>query len=151
MVRNKKPELARMWRNWNFLTRLWTYGSSSKSKTWSYHVCLWLCRFSHVWIFVILWCEPHQAPLSVGLSWQEYWSGLPFPLPDPGIEPAAPALQAGSLLLSHHGRSPGVTIWNQKFYSKKSENISPYKNLYMNIHSSIIHKSQKVATQCMEN
>ena len=37
-----------------------------------------------------------QAPLSMGFSWQEYWSGLPFPppgnLPDPGIEAASPAL-----------------------------------------------------------
>ena len=38
----------------------------------------------------------HQAPLSMGFSRQEYWSGLPFPspedLPDPGIEPTSPAL-----------------------------------------------------------
>ena len=47
---------------------------------------------------------------SWGFSRQEYWSGLPFPslgdLPDPGIgpiTPAAPALQAGSLLQSHPG------------------------------------------------
>ena len=44
---------------------------------------------------------PAQAPLSVGFSRQEYWSGLPFPspgdLPDPGIEPRSPALQADSL------------------------------------------------------
>ena len=37
----------------------------------------------------------HQAPLSMGLSWQESWRGLPFPapghLPDPGIEPVSPA------------------------------------------------------------
>ena len=35
----------------------------------------------------------HQAPLSVGFSRQEYWSGLPFPpgdLPDPGVEPVSP-------------------------------------------------------------
>ena len=42
-----------------------------------------------------------QAPLSMGFSRQEYWSGLPFPspedLPDPGIEPWSPALQADSL------------------------------------------------------
>ena len=42
-----------------------------------------------------------QAPLSMGFSRQEYWSGLPFPspedLPDPGIEPRSPALQADSL------------------------------------------------------
>ena len=39
------------------------------------------------------WTARHQAPLSMGLSWQEYWSGLPFPppgdLPDPGIEPVS--------------------------------------------------------------
>ena len=43
----------------------------------------------------------HQAPLSMGFSRQEYWSGLPFSspedLPDPGIEPGSPALQADSL------------------------------------------------------
>ena len=41
------------------------------------------------------------APLSMGFSRQEYWSGLPFPspgdLPDPGIQPGSPALQADSL------------------------------------------------------
>ena len=48
------------------------------------------------------WTVVCQVPLSIGLSWQEYWSGLPFPppgdLPDPGIEPetpAAPALPGG--------------------------------------------------------
>ena len=43
----------------------------------------------------------HQAPLSMGFSRQEYWSGLPIPspgdLPDPGIEPGSPTLQADSL------------------------------------------------------
>ena len=43
----------------------------------------------------------HQAPLFMGFSRQEYWSGLPFPypggLPDPGIEPGSPALQTDSL------------------------------------------------------
>ena len=47
------------------------------------------------------WTVAHQAPLSMGFSRQEYWSGLPFPppwdLPDPGIEPRSPALQADSL------------------------------------------------------
>ena len=48
------------------------------------------------------WTVTHQAPLSMEFSRQEYWSGLPFPfsgdLPDPGIEPRSPALQADSLL-----------------------------------------------------
>ena len=43
-----------------------------------------------------------QAPLSMGFSSQEYWSGLPFPsaghLPHPGTEPVSPALQEDSLL-----------------------------------------------------
>ena len=42
-----------------------------------------------------------QAPLSMGFSREEYWSGLPFPfpgyLPDPGIEPGSPTLKADSL------------------------------------------------------
>ena len=42
----------------------------------------------------------HQAPLSMGYPRQEYWNELPFPspedLPDPGIEPGSPALQAAS-------------------------------------------------------
>ena len=46
-------------------------------------------------------CMVYQAPLSMGFSRQEYWSGLPFPypgdLPDPGIEPRSPTLQADSL------------------------------------------------------
>ena len=49
---------------------------------------------------VTLWTEVHQAPLSMGFSRQEYWSGLPFPppgdLPDLGIEPGSPAVQADS-------------------------------------------------------
>ena len=51
----------------------------------------------------------HQAPLSMGFSRQEYWSGLPFPpprdLPSPGIKPTSPALKVGSLLLIHWGSS----------------------------------------------
>ena len=47
------------------------------------------------------WTVTHNAPLSMGFSRQEYWSGLPFPSPedllDPGIEPGSPALQADSL------------------------------------------------------
>ena len=50
-----------------------------------------LSHYRCVWLFAALWTIAHQAPLSMGLSRQEYWSGLPFPspgdLPDPGIEP----------------------------------------------------------------
>ena len=56
------------------------------------------------------WTVAHQAPLSMGFSRREYWSGLPClppgDLPHPGIEPASPVtagLKANSLLLSHQG------------------------------------------------
>ena len=50
---------------------------------------------SRVQLFVTPWIVAHQAPLSMGFSRPEYWSGLPFPspgdLPNPGIEPRSPA------------------------------------------------------------
>ena len=36
---------------------------------------------SHVWLFATPWTAAHQAPLSMGFSRQEYWSGLPLPSP----------------------------------------------------------------------
>ena len=65
---------------------------------------------SRLRFFVTLWTTVCQAPLSLGFSRQEYWSGLPCPpsgdLPDPGVKsesPASPAFQADSLPLSHWG------------------------------------------------
>ena len=59
-------------------------------------------------LFDPLDCIARQAPLSMGFSRQEYWSGLPFPspghLPNPGIEPGSPALQADSLPSEPPGR-----------------------------------------------
>ena len=56
---------------------------------------------SRVRLFVTPWTVARQAPLSTGFSRQECWSGVPFPspgdLPDPGIKPESPTLQAGSL------------------------------------------------------
>ena len=58
--------------------------------------------------FVNLWIVAQQTPLSMEFSRQDYWSGLPIlspgDLPDPGIEPGSPALQANSFHLSHQGR-----------------------------------------------
>ena len=54
-----------------------------------------LSHFSRVQLFETLWTVARQAPLSVGFSGQECWSGLPGPppgdLPGPGTEPVAPA------------------------------------------------------------
>ena len=53
------------------------------------------------------WTVAHQAPLSMGFSRQEYWSGLPCLspgyLPNTGIEPRSPALQGDSLQLRYQG------------------------------------------------
>ena len=54
-------------------------------------VCVCARTHCHVQLFVIAWTVAHQAPLSLGFSRQEYWSGLQFlsprDLPDPGIKP----------------------------------------------------------------
>ena len=82
---------------------------ASKTQTWlpkplpvvgRVLLCVFVCAQS--WFFVTLWTVAHHAPLSLGFSRQEYWSGLPFPnpwnFPDPGIEPTSltsPALANG--------------------------------------------------------
>ena len=65
---------------------------------------------SRVQLFATPWTVTYQAPLSIGFSRQEFWSGLPFPspgdLPDPGIEPGSPTLQAEALTSELPGK-PG--------------------------------------------
>jgi len=79
-------------------------------------------------LFAALWTVAHQAPLSLGLSRQEYWSGLPFPppgdLPNPGIKPKSLALQADSLPSEPPGKPQipdqrvGVRNFHTFFFSK---------------------------------
>ena len=73
----------------------------------------------------IPWTVAHQAPQSVGFSRQEYWNGLPFPssgdLPNPGIKPEPPALQADSLL----SEPPGQTSYRDAGLKSKGRNF-PY-------------------------
>ena len=65
------------------------------------YVCVCATLLSHVQLFATLWTLACQAPLSVGFSRQEYWSRLPYlplgDLPNAGIEPRSPTLQADSL------------------------------------------------------
>ena len=87
-----------------------------------------LSHFSSVRLFVSLWTVACQAPLSIGFSRQEYWSGLPCPppgdLPNPGIEPVSllfPELAGGFLPLVPPGK-PIQSICSFKinsFYCKK--------------------------------
>ena len=77
--------------------------------------CLTLCD---------LWTVAHQAPPSMGFFRQEYWSGLPFPspvdLPDPGIEPRPPTLQADALT----SEPPGSFILNRQHWALTDPNIT---------------------------
>ena len=71
------------------------------------------------------WTAAHQAPLSMRFSRQGYWSRLPFPtpgdLPNPGIEPGSPALQADPLPTELQGKASSedrkeqfeLTIWDR--------------------------------------
>ena len=67
-----------------------------------------------VQFFVTLWTVARQAPLSMGFSRQEYWSGLPFPspgdLPNPGIKPRSPMLQADALSSEPPGSAPNLHL-----------------------------------------
>ena len=73
-----------------------------------------LSRFSHVRLFVTLWTAVHQAPLSMGFSRPEYWSGLPClppgDLPDPGMEPTSTRAtwEAHALQQPQETNTPGV-------------------------------------------
>ena len=81
--------------------------SNSHIHTWRKVKVKSLC---HVRLFATLWTVAHQAPPFMGFSRQEYCSGLPFPspgdLPNPGIKPGSPALQADALTSEPPGK-PG--------------------------------------------
>ena len=72
------------------------------------HMCV-VRNFNCVQLFATIWTVTHQAPLSMGFSRQEYWSGLPCPppgdLPNPGVKPVSLYWQADSLPLSPWGSS----------------------------------------------
>ena len=73
-------------------------GVSADEYTWYIIVYEMECEsLSRIWLSETPWTVAQYAPMSVGFSRQEYWSGLPFPspgLPDPGLESKSPALQA---------------------------------------------------------
>ena len=87
------------------------------------------------------WTVAHQALLSMGFSRQEYWSGLPFPspggLPDPGIEPGSPTLQADAL----PSAPPGKPMQSYACQRKKSGLWSgtPWSLYSRRPHISVVH------------
>ena len=94
-------------------------------------VCM-LSHISHVQLFATLWAVAHQAPLSMGFSRQEYWSGLTCPspgdLPDLGIEPWILHLlpwEAGSLPLGSPKKPNDVQNTVYHLITIKHQQISP--------------------------
>ena len=79
---------------------------------------------SRLQLFVTPLTVAYPAPLSMGFSRQEYWSGLPFPspgdLPDPGIKPGFPTLEADSLT----SEPPGNVYICEIIITDKIMNIS---------------------------
>ena len=88
-------------RGWLTVHQTFTFSPGYSAIQHFSYVCLKhvLNAFSLVWLLEIPWTVALQAPLSMGFSRQEYWSGLPFPtpgnLPNPGIKPASPVLAGG--------------------------------------------------------
>ena len=78
---------------------------------------------SRVWLFATSWTVTYQAPQSMEFSRQEYWSVLPFlslgDLPDPGIQPGSPTLQADALRSEPPGKPPVKEIENHTNHSSK--------------------------------
>ena len=80
---------------------------------------VWTYMVSRVWLFVTPWTIACQAPLSTGFPRLEYWTRLPFPslgdLPNPGIEPRFPAMQANSLQFEPPGKPKNTGVDNLSF------------------------------------
>ena len=127
-----------------FLNPAWTSGSSwfvllkpGLEKFEHYFASIWKWSESEVAQSCPTLCDPidssppltvaQQAPLSMGFSRQEYWSGLPFPSPgdlsDPGIEPQSPTLQTDALT----SEPPGKPIEKSMDGSKKKDT---YRNTF---------------------
>ena len=96
--------------------------TGSPESTWSaQHLCVHVCSAASacVQLFVTPWTVAHQAPLSMGFSRQEYWSGFPCPppedLPNPGIKPYFLCLlrwQVDSLFTESPGKPSISESWS---------------------------------------
>ena len=80
-----------------------------------------------VQFFATSWTAAHQAPLSMGFSRQEYWSGWPRPppgdLPDPGIEPTSPTLWADFLPSEPPGKPTTKEVQEEVYLSSNNPKV----------------------------
>ena len=131
------------------IAKIWKQSKCPPTDEWIKQLwCTWKWKsFSRVWLLSTQWTAACQAPLSMELSKQEYWSGWPFPspgdLPNPEIEPQSSTLQADSLpsdLLYTHTH----TI---EYYSaiKKNE-ILPFATTCVDLEGIMLNKISQIKT-----
>ena len=124
-----------------FLTQCEQFGSRLQPVLWWLR-CVLLC--SIVSDSAIPWTEAHQAPLSMGFSRQQYWSGVPFPfpevLPNTGIEPRSPALQADTLSSESPGKPKEIKDDTNRQMSIPCSWIRRISIVKMNILSKVIYR-----------
>ena len=111
---------------------------------------------SHVQLFSTLWTVVHQAPLSMGFSRQEYWSGLPFPSPgellNPGVEPVfvrSPALAGGFFTISATWEALGCSPGADKTTHISPHTASPFHQQKLSSLFCICSESPSSHTGCL--
>ena len=96
-------------------------------------MCVKVKSLSCVRLFATPWTVAHQAPPSMRFFRQEYWSGLPFPspedLPDPGIKPRSPALQADALTSEPPGKP--VCVCMSQYFCNYRLDLLPLEHRHM--------------------
>ena len=112
--------LGKMWQwNWQVLCKAYASLNMNVPKFFSKSLCHTHPHaqlLSRVWVFATAWTVVHQAPLSMGFSRWEYWSGLPCcppgDLPDPGMKPVSLVFPALAFFTSEPSRKPTYYTWS---------------------------------------
>ena len=116
-----------------------------------------LSWFGRVRLSATPWTAAYQAPLSMGFSRQEYWSGVPFPPPgdllDPGIEPESPvslALSGRFSTTETYGKPPVEVLWSQKSEWKETVMIRNTQKIFWLYFSLVTLSEARLKSPCIE-
>ena len=119
-----EPQMGKMKQSWRWVESWWRLHNKANMLS---AVCAQAP--SRILVFATPWTVAHQAPLSMGFSRQEYWSGLPCLPPgflfSPGIEPVSPALVGGFFTTAPPGWS-----WNSNTLATWCKDLTHLKRLW---------------------